>query len=76
MGSLDATHDWGHGKYWTKRLGDWGTDFRTLARDYVERMRLMLQQEKLEDFVLATGETHPVREYVEKAFKHLGYDIK
>ncbi|RPD53746.1 GDP-mannose 4,6-dehydratase [Lentinus tigrinus ALCF2SS1-7] len=50
---------------------DWGH-----ARDYVEGMWLMLQQEQPEDFVLATGETHPVREYVEKAFKHLGYDIK
>ena len=46
------------------------------AKDYVEGMWLMLQQETPEDFVLATGETHPVREYVEKAFKHLGYDIK
>ena len=55
---------------------DWGTDDRTLARDYVEGMWLMLQQETPEDFVLATGETHPVREYVKKAFKHLGYDIK
>ncbi|RDX44525.1 GDP-mannose 4,6-dehydratase [Polyporus arcularius HHB13444] len=50
---------------------DWGH-----ARDYVEGMWLMLQQEKPDDFVLATGETHPVREYVEKAFKHLGYEIK
>ncbi|KAI0718562.1 GDP-mannose 4,6-dehydratase [Cerioporus squamosus] len=50
---------------------DWGH-----ARDYVEGMWLMLQQEQPDDFVLATGETHPVREYVEKAFKHLGYDIK
>ena len=55
---------------------DWGTDDRTSARDYVEGMWLMLQQETPEDFVLATGETHPVREYVEKAFKHLGYVTK
>jgi GDP-D-mannose dehydratase len=38
-------------------------------------MWLMLQQDKPEDFVLATGETHPVREYVEKAFKVVGVDI-
>ena len=39
-------------------------------------MWLMLQQESPEDFVLATGETHPVREFVEKAFAVLGYSIK
>ena len=55
---------------------DWGTDDRTSARDYVEGMWLMLQQETPEDFVLATGETHPVREFVEKAFAVLGYNIK
>ena len=47
-----------------------------LAKDYVEGMWLMLQQEAPEDFVLATGETHPVREFVEKAFAVLGYNIK
>ncbi|KAH9941651.1 GDP-mannose 4,6-dehydratase [Epithele typhae] len=50
---------------------DWGH-----AKDYVEGMWLMLQQEAPEDFVLATGETHPVREFVEKAFVELGYTIK
>ncbi|VDB85128.1 unnamed protein product [Peniophora sp. CBMAI 1063] len=42
---------------------DWGH-----AADYVEGMWRMLQQQGPEDFVLATGETHPVREFVEKAF--------
>ncbi|EMD37076.1 hypothetical protein CERSUDRAFT_114974 [Gelatoporia subvermispora B] len=50
---------------------DWGH-----ARDYVEGMWLMLQQPTPEDFVLATGETHPVREFVEKSFGHLGMEIK
>ncbi|EKM56711.1 uncharacterized protein PHACADRAFT_253996 [Phanerochaete carnosa HHB-10118-sp] len=50
---------------------DWGH-----ARDYVEGMWLMLQQPQPEDFVLATGETHPVREYVEKAFAILGMNIQ
>ncbi|PVF96923.1 GDP-mannose 4,6-dehydratase [Serendipita vermifera] len=50
---------------------DWGH-----ARDYVEGMWMMLQQKEAEDFVLATGETHPVREYVEKAFSHVGMSIK
>ncbi|PFH51137.1 hypothetical protein AMATHDRAFT_75115 [Amanita thiersii Skay4041] len=49
---------------------DWGH-----ARDYVEGMWLMLQQSQPQDFVLATGETHPVREYVEKAFRFVGMDI-
>jgi len=49
---------------------DWGH-----ARDYVEGMWMMLQQEAPEDFVLATGETHPVREFVEKAFGVLGIQI-
>ncbi|KAH8926706.1 GDP-mannose 4,6-dehydratase [Atractiella rhizophila] len=49
---------------------DWGH-----ARDYVEGMWLMLQQKEPEDFVLATGETHPVREFVEKAFKVVGTNI-
>jgi len=49
---------------------DWGH-----AKDYVEGMWRMLQQEVPEDFVLATGETHPVREFVEKSFKVVGVDI-
>jgi GDPmannose 4,6-dehydratase len=39
-------------------------------------MWLMLQQETPEDYVLATGETHTVREFVEKAFAYVGVDIK
>ncbi|KAK7461012.1 hypothetical protein VKT23_008940 [Stygiomarasmius scandens] len=50
---------------------DWGH-----ARDYVEGMWLMLQQPSADDFVLATGETHPVREYVEKAFGVVGINIE
>jgi GDPmannose 4,6-dehydratase len=49
---------------------DWGH-----AKDYVEGMWLMLQQEIADDFVLATGETHPVREFVELAFAEVGIDI-
>lgn len=47
-----------------------------LAKDYVEGMWRILQQSAPEDFVLATGETHPVREYVEKAFGVVGISIK
>lgn len=48
---------------------DWG-----FAGDYVEAMWLMLQQKTPRDFVIATGETHSVREFAEKAFKHVGLD--
>ena len=50
---------------------DWG-----YAKDYVEGMWMMLQQEKADDFVLATGETHTVREFVELTFKELGMEIE
>jgi GDPmannose 4,6-dehydratase len=50
---------------------DWGH-----ARDYVEAMWLMLQQKEPEDFVIATGEVHSVREFVEESFKHIGKTIR
>jgi len=49
---------------------DWG-----FAGDYVEAMWLMLQQEKPDDYVIATGESHSVREFVEEGFKAVGIDI-
>jgi GDPmannose 4,6-dehydratase len=49
---------------------DWGH-----ARDFVEGMWLILQQDKADDYVLATGEAHSVREFVEKAFAHVGRTI-
>jgi len=48
---------------------DWG-----FAGDYVEAMWLMLQQEQPEDFVIATGETHSVREFLDEAFSYLDLD--
>lgn len=50
---------------------DWGH-----ARDYIEGMWLMLQQDHPEDFVLSTNETHSVREYVERAFDCVGIKIE
>lgn len=50
---------------------DWGH-----AKDYVEGMWRMLQQDTPDDFVLATGETHPVREFVERAFAVVDVQIK
>ena len=48
---------------------DWG-----FAGDYVEAMWLMLQQEKPDDYVIATGETHSVREFLDEVFGHLDLD--
>jgi GDPmannose 4,6-dehydratase len=48
-------------------MRDWGD-----ARDFVEGMWLILQQDQPDDYVLATGEAHSVREFVEKAFAHIG----
>jgi GDPmannose 4,6-dehydratase len=50
---------------------DWG-----FAGDYVEAMWLMLQQEKPEDYVIATGETHSVREFLDEVFGYLSLDWK
>jgi GDPmannose 4,6-dehydratase len=51
-------------------MRDWGH-----ARDYVEAMHLMLQQDGPDDFVIATGEQHSVREFVQSAFAELGASI-
>lgn len=50
---------------------DWG-----FARDYVECMWLILQEDKPDDFVIATGEMHTVREFVDIAFKEVGIELK
>jgi len=50
---------------------DWG-----FAGDYVKAMWLMLQQEMPDDYVIATGETHTVRDFVELAFQHVGLNYK
>lgn len=66
-----------HGQQQSLTLGnleakrDWGH-----ARDYVEGMWLMLQQEMPDDYVLATGQTYSVREFVELAFKEIGIAIE
>lgn len=49
---------------------DWG-----YAGDYVEAMWLMLQQDEPDDYVIATGETHSVREFLEQVFRHAGLDV-
>lgn len=47
----------------------------SLSRSLFQAMWLMLQQEEPDDFVIATGEVHSVREFVEKAFRHVGKTI-
>jgi len=65
------------GRLDTLRLGnldamrDWG-----YAKDYVEAMWLMLQQDEPRDYVIATGKTHSVRHFCELAFKEVGIDIE
>jgi GDPmannose 4,6-dehydratase len=49
---------------------DWG-----FAGDYVQAMWLMLQQDTPDDYVIATGETHTVREFLEQVFDHANLDI-
>jgi GDPmannose 4,6-dehydratase len=48
---------------------DWG-----YAKEYVEAMWLMLQQDEPDDFVIATNKTHSVREFLEESFRHVGLD--
>ncbi len=50
---------------------DWG-----YAPDFVEAMWLMLQQDQPDDYVIATGETHSVREFLNLAFAHVGIDLE
>ena len=50
---------------------DWG-----FAKEYVEAMWLMLQQENPDDYVIATGETHTIREFLDVSFGHVGLDWK
>ncbi|OIP65080.1 MAG: GDP-mannose 4,6-dehydratase [Candidatus Yonathbacteria bacterium CG_4_9_14_0_2_um_filter_43_16] len=50
---------------------DWG-----YAKDYVYGMWLMLQHTEPDDFILATNETHSVREFIEEACKHLGFELE
>jgi GDPmannose 4,6-dehydratase len=52
-------------------LRDWG-----YAPDYVKMMWMMLQQEQPDDFVVATGEMHTVREFIEKSFGSVGHQIE
>jgi len=52
-------------------MRDWG-----FAGDYVKMMWMMLQQEHPDDYVIATGETHSVREFLEVVFEHAGLDLE
>jgi GDPmannose 4,6-dehydratase len=66
---LEMTNELRLGNLESRR--DWG-----FAGDYVKAMWLMLQQDEPDNFVIGTGETHPVREFCEIAFGHVGLDYK
>ena len=67
---MNGKREWiGLGNIDSKR--DWGH-----SKDYVRGMWMMLQQEKADDYVLATGETYSVREFIEKCFKKIGREIE
>lgn len=66
---LGLAHELRLGNLEAKR--DWGH-----AREYVEAMRLMLQQEQPDDYVIATGEVHSVKEFLEVAFSYVELDYK
>jgi len=71
--AVAAIHHGRQDRLWLGNLDairDWGH-----ARDYVEGMWRILQHEQGDDFVLATGEAHSVREFVERAFSHVGIEI-
>jgi GDPmannose 4,6-dehydratase len=65
---------WYHNKLYLGNLNslrDWG-----YAKDYVECMWLIMQQQEPDDFVIATGEYHTVREFCSLAFKEVGIELK
>lgn len=84
LGNLDAKRDWGHAKDYVEvriRKTHTGVCIQVFTNDLVElpfyqAMWLMLQQPVPDDYVIATGETHSVREFVEAAFKYVGRTIK
>lgn len=78
LGNLDAKRDWGHAQDYVEVRG---APVLLCARQLLTRgagqaMWMMLQAERAEDFVVATGETHSVREFVERAFSHVGITIQ
>nr|XP_021148985.1 GDP-mannose 4,6 dehydratase [Columba livia] len=85
LGNLDAKRDWGHARdYVEDSVQETAVAEVVIASDGVIRMTrtsqgkamwLMLQTDEPEDFVIATGEVHSVREFVEKSFKHIGKTI-
>ena len=66
---LGLQHELRLGNLAAKR--DWG-----FAGDYVNAMWMMLQQDKPDDYVIATGETHTVKEFLEVVFKHAGLSVE
>lgn len=85
LGNIESKRDWGHGQSHPVALARSPSRRLALtsylpcllpAEDYVEGMWRMLQQEEAEDFVLATNETHPIKEFIEKAFKVVDIELR
>ena len=74
LGNLKAKRDWGYAPEYVDAM--WRMLQQPKPDDYVEGMWMILQQDKPDDYVLATGETHSVREFVELAFDHVGRRIE
>lgn len=79
LGNLDSKRDWGHAKDYVEVLNGIFTLYSVkfiLSLFFPSKaMWLMLQQDVPQDFVIATGEMHSIREFVEKAFQHIGKTI-
>ncbi|XP_056132771.1 GDP-mannose 4,6 dehydratase [Lampris incognitus] len=80
LGNLDSKRDWGHAKDYVELplVGQSGSESAAISIQNLlssQAMWLMLQTEEPEDFVISTGEVHSVREFVEKAFRHVGKTI-
>lgn len=80
LGNLDSKRDWGHAKDYVEVKYLFLIFFIVIYICVIKcilfkAMWLMLQQNEPQDFVIATGEMHSIREFVEKAFKHIGKTI-
>ncbi|XP_073406246.1 GDP-mannose 4,6 dehydratase isoform X2 [Dendrobates tinctorius] len=76
LGNLDAKRDWGHAKDYVEMQPKTSKEPPSCKYYQEKAMWLMLQTDEPEDFVISTGEVHSVREFVEKAFKHIGKTIE
>lgn len=81
LGNLDSKRDWGHAKDYVEVSNNLIliiSNYKCMLKliiFFFKAMWLMLQQDIPQDFVIATGEMHSIREFVDKSFKHIGKTI-